>query len=342
MTTQLDGQLGLKKESTFGTGVTPDEFYEFNTELFDADLTYAQGNGLRVGQRMNYGDRRVLVKTEVTGSFEMDLLSKNNGKAIEAAFGGTGTSNVVTGSAYQQNFTPTTTDSLSSYTIQKGAPPVGGGSVLAQTFVGCVCTGFTITGGNSTIPTISFDWVGKDLVTATGLATAAYHTNVFPMSFAGGAIGLGGTLTVPTTTAIGTGPTATVNVTEFSLTYSNGIDAAGFNFGGNGKLSRKPVLGRRTATGSLTIEYADNTLRDLWLAGTSLPLLITYTSTVAITGAVYPQFSIAIPAIKLNGALPMVTNSAEPITISIDFEVVDDRTAAHPIYVSIVTAETSI
>jgi hypothetical protein len=342
MTTQLDGQLGFKVESTFGTGVVVDSFPEFNSAPFKANPVFVQGQGLRVGQRFNYGDRRVLVKKDVSGEFELDLLTKGNGKLIQAALGGTGTSTLIAGTAYQQLFTPTTTDYLSSYTIQGGVVPEGGGAVQPHTFVGCLFTGFEITGGNASVPTIKFNWIGKDLVTATALATAAYPTGVEVLSFTGGSIGLGGTLTVPTTTALGTGTTATANIVDFSFSYDNALDSGGFNFGGGGLLSRRPALGRRTGSGKMTIEYTDNVLRDAWLAGTSLPLTVRYASTTLISGSSYPTFQLSIPAIKLNGELPAVTNSATPVQVSIDFEVVDDRVATHPLYIAIVTSETAI
>jgi len=342
MTTQLDGQLGLKVESFFGTGVTPDYFPEANSVALSAEPTWAQGNGMRVGQRINYGDRRVLVKKSVGGSFELDLFSKGNGKLIQAALGGAGTSTLIAGSAYQQLFTPTTTDYLSSYTIQVGIPPLGGGAVLPHTFVGMLCSGFELTGGNADVGKIKFNWVGKDLVTGTALATASYVSGVEELSFVGGTVGLGGTMTVPTTTALSSGTTATVNVVDINLTYDNGLDTGGFNFGGGGLLSRKPALGRRMISGSMTVEYTDNTLRDAWLAGTSLPLSIKYASPTVISGSSYPTVEFDMPAIKLNSEIPEVTASGDVITTSIDFEVVDDRVAAHPFYVAIVTAETTI
>lgn len=342
MTTQLDGQVGFKKEVTFGTGVTVDSFLEPNSEDLKCDITWSQGNGMRVGQRTSYGDRRVMTKKSVMGSIETDLFSKGLGKLIEAVLGGTGTSTVIAGSAYQQLFTPTTTDYLNSYTIQKGVPPLGGGAVLPHTFTGMVCTGFELTAANGEVGKIKFNWVGKDMATATALATASYASSVVPLSFVGGSVGIGGTMTVPTTTALAVGVTASANVTDVNLNYDNGVDDGGFNFGGAGLRSRKPALGRRVIGGTLTVEYTDNTLRDAYLAGTSLPLTITYADTTLISGSSYPTIQFAAPAIKLNGDVPAISATGEVTTVEVEFEVVDDRVAAHPFYVAIVTAETAI
>lgn len=343
MTTQLDAQIGYKKETTFGTPVTVDTFVEFIAEDLDYNVEWAQGAGMRVGQRLDYSDRRVKVKEDASGSFTVELQTKGLGKLIEAALGGTGTSTQIAASAaYQQLFTPTTTDYLSSYTIQKGIPPLGGGSTNPMTFDGMVCSGFELTGNNG-IPTLKFNWIGRSLATGTSLATASYASGVKELAFVHGSVTIGGTVTVPTTTALGSSDaTTSANVPDFNLTYNNGLDPNGFNYGGAGKRVRKPALGKRKVEGSLTVEYDSNTLRDAWLAGTDLGLVMTFTdASVAIAGSNYPTFQITIPVIKLNGELPKV-NGGDVVRQTVPFEGSDGRSATHPFYVAIVTAETAI
>lgn len=342
MTTQWDAQIMYKKETTYTTPVTPDVAVEFIAEDLDQTITWAQGASLRVGQRTDYSDRRVKVKEESGGSFTIELMSKGNGKLVEAALGGTGTSTLIAGSAYQQLFTPTTTDYLSSYTIQKGVPPLGGGATNPMTFDGMVCSGFELAGVQAGIPTLKFNWMGRSLVTATALATASYPSSNEEMSFIHGAVTIGGTITVPTTTVLGSSNAATsANVRDFTLTYDNGLDTNGFNFGGAGKRSRRPALGKRKITGSLTVEYDSNTLRDAWIAGTELGLVLTFQTTTLISGSSYPTFQITIPVIKLDGELPKV-NGGDVVTQTVPFTVLDGRSATHPFYVAIVTAETAI
>jgi len=342
MTTQLDAPIGFKKESTFCTGVTPDTFVEFTTESLTWVPTFAQGAGMRVGQRVDYSDRRVLVKEEVAGSFTVEAQTKGLGKLFEAAFGGTGTSTLISGSSYQQLFTPTTTDYLDSYTIQKGVPPLGGGASEPVTFTGMVCSGFEFSASNAGIPTLTVNWMGKDKTTGTALATASYASGVQELSFIHGAITVGGSVTVPTTTALASGGTAAANIREFSLTYESGLDAEGFNFGSAGKRSRKQALGKRIITGSLVAEYDSNTLRDAWLNQTDIAIVMTFATTTAISGSNYPTLQITIPVVRFEGDIPQVSGDGSVVTQSIDFTGLDGRTAAHPIYVAIVTAETAI
>jgi len=341
MPTQLDAQIGYKKESVFGTGVVVDAFAEFVEEDLTWIPTFVQGAGMRVGQRLDFADRRVEGKREVGGSFTVEGQTRGLGKLFEAAFGGAGTSTLVAGSAYQQLFTPTANDFLESYTIQKGVPPLGAGATSPHTFTGMVCSGFELTAPNAGIPTIKFNWMGRNITTATALATASYPASVEELSFIHGAITIGGTVTVPTTTALASGGTATVNVRDASLTWDNGLDSDGFNLGSAGVRSRKPALGKRSLTGSLTVEYDSNTLRDAYLNQTNLAVVLTFTTTTLISGSSFPALQITIPVVRLEGDIPQVAGGGV-VTQTISFTALDGRVAAHPVYVAIVTAETAI
>jgi hypothetical protein len=339
MGTQLDAQIGLKKESVYDTAVVVDAFYEYTDESLTWMPEYSQGAGMRTGRRLDRADRDVLVKEEVGGSFTVEGQTKGLGKLFEAALG-TATSTLIAGSSYQQLFTPTQ-GVLPSYTIQKGIPPIGGGVANPHTFTGMVCSGFELSADNASIPTIAFNWMGKSILTATALATASYPTAVEEFSFVHGTIRLGGAVTVPTTTALASGGTATANVRSASLSYDNGLDSEGFNFGAAGKRSRKQEIGKAVVSGSLTVEYDSNTLRDAWLAGTQLALVLTFATTTAISGGNFPTLQITIPSIKLRGDIPQ-SNGGDVVTQQIDFTAFDGGVAAQPVYVAIVTAETAI
>lgn len=340
MTTQLDAQIGLKKESSYGTAVTPDAFLEFVDEDLAWMPTFGQGSGMRVSKRVDASTRRVLLKEECGGSFTVEAVTKGLGKLFEAALG-TGTSTQASGDAYQQLFTPATSDKLPSYTIQKGLPPLGGGTTLPLTFAGMICSGFEFNAGNAEIPTLKLNWVGKAVESSTSLATASYLTGVLPFSFVHAAITIGGTVTVPTTTALATGGTAVSNVRDFALTYDNGLDTNGHNLGSAGKRSRAQLLGLRSITGTITAEFDAATLQAAYLAQTDLAIVFTLTGTTAITGAYYPALQFTIPIVRLEGELPKA-NAGDTITQSIGFTGLDGGVATHPLYVAIVTAETAI
>lgn len=340
MTTQLDASINLKEETTFGTGVTPDSAYAYIEEDFQFNQTFAQGVGHRAGARFPAAADRVLTRQEAAGSLTVEATTKGLGKLFRAAVGG-GVSNLISGSAYQQLFQPTAGDYLPSYTIQKGIPLLGGGAVQPHTFTGMVCSGFELTAPNNGIPTIKFNWVGKDMVTATALASLTYPSGASLFSNVFGSIQMGsGALTPPTTTALASGGTATVNVRDAQLTFDNALDSEGFNYGAAGKRSRKPVVGWGALTGSLTVEFDSAATRDWYLNQTNLHLVLTFALTTAISGSNYPTLQIAIPNIRLEGEIPNSTFDG-PVTQSVGFTVLDNRTDS-PFYVAIVTAETAI
>lgn len=341
MTTQIDSSITVKKETVFGTPVTVDTSYSVLAEDLTYIPTYVQGAGKRYGSRVAAAASRVLGKEEVGGSFTVEADTKGLGKLFEAAIG-VGTSTLISGTSYQQLFTPLVDDFLPSYTIQKGVPPIGGGVSSPHTFAGMVCSGFEMAADNAGIPTIKFNWVGKSLATGTAFVAPSYLSGQSLFSFVNGSVRIGGAVTVPSTTVLASGGTAAANVRSFDLNYENGLDTEGFNFGATGQRSRKPVIGERMITGNLEVEYDSNTLRDAYIAQTDLALVLTFATTTAISGANFPTLQITIPDIRLEGGVPNGNLDGSPIVQSIDFTTLDGRVAAHPFYLAIVTPETAI
>lgn len=340
MSTSLDASISLKKETTYGTPVTPDVAYEFTEESFDYVPTFTDGVGFRARSRVRASRSRVLTKEETSGAFTVEATSKGLGKLFEAALG-TGTSTLISGTSYQQLFTPIADDYLPSYTIQKSVPLIGG-SVSPQTYAGMVCSGFELSAPLEGIPTIQFSFMGKSMTTATAFAALNYPASPVLFSFVNGAITVGGAPTVPSTTALAAGGTTVANIREITVSYDNALDGGGFTLGGAGQRGRKPVVGRRVVSGSLTAEYTNDVLRDAWKAQTDLAIVLTFQTATAISGANFPTLQVTIPVVRLDGEMPKATVDGSPATQSISFTGLDGEVAAHPIYVAIVTAETAI
>lgn len=340
MTTQLDSQLMLGDESTYGTPVTPDVALEFLASSFGWQPEFSQGEGLRTGRIMDRADRRGLSSEVSGGSFDVEPKSKGLLTLFEAALG-TGAVTQITGAAYQGLFTPKTSDYLKSYTIQTGTPLIGG-ATSPVTYAGSMCQGFELAVSNREAPKLTFEWLCKSLSTATALAVASYPTADVPFKWPHFSAGIGGTLVVPTATALSSGSTAVANVREFNLSWSNGLDTEGFNAGSSGQRSRAQLLGKRVGTGTIVAEFDNTTYRDAYLNQTSLPLTVKFALPTAIAGSNYPTLEIAIPCVKLEGELAKPTDDGAPITASLDFTILDGAVAASPIYVAIVTAETAI
>lgn len=342
MTTQLDASIGLGKESTYGTAVIVDRFYEFTDEKFEWKPTFVQGQGLRVGARLARNDRRKLGKQEASGEIGIEAVSKGLGRIFEAVLGNSVSTQIAAGPGYQQNHTLTTSDPLPSYTVQKGTPTIGGGATQALTFSGAVCSSVELSCSVGDIVKIKSMWTARDVVSNIAYAAPSYPAAPELFTFVDGAITLGGTLTQPTTTTLASGGTAVANITDVSLTIDNKLDDGGFTLGSGGKKGRKPVVGLAEVKGKITAEYSDNTLRDAYLAQTGLALVLTFQSSVAISAGVFPTLQVVIPLIKLEGDIPNA-NGGKPIMQSIDFTALDPAQAGvNPLTVIYRTSDTAI
>ncbi|WP_160665336.1 phage tail tube protein [Pseudarthrobacter sp. ATCC 49987] len=342
MTTQLDCSIGLKKETTYGTAVTVDRFPEFVDESLAWNPTFVQGAGMRVGSRLARSRRRVLAKQSAGGDINVELVSKGLGVFLEALFG-SAVSTAVPAQAgvFQQLYTPTTTDPLNSYTIQKGIPTLGGGAVTPMTFLGAVCTSGEFSASNADIVKLKTSWEAKEVKTDTPYAAPSYVIGEELFHFAQGAITIGGSQTPPTASALATGGTVAATIEDFTVSFDNKIDDGGFNLGAGGKRGRRPVVGMADAKGKVTAEYSDTVLRDAYLNQTPLALTLTFTAATTIGTSAKPVLQIHLPDIRLEGELPK-SGGGSVIKQSIDFTVLDGLVAGAPICVALVTTDTAI
>jgi hypothetical protein len=337
----LDASIGIGVESTYGTAVTVDRFYEFTDETIKWKPTFVQGQGLRVGTRLARNDRRKLGKQEAGGDINLEAVSKGLGRILAAVFGSTTSTQIAAGPGYQQVHTLATSGPMQSYTIQKGTPRIGGAGTDALTFTGAVCSAVTLSCAVGDIVKIKSTWSARDVSPIPAYAAPSYPTTPELFTFVDGAITVGGTVTMPTATTLASGGTVVANITECDLTIDNKIDDGGFTLGAGGKKYRAPVLGLAEAKGKLTAEYSDTALRDAYLQQQGLAVVLTFQSSVAITAGVFPTLQIVLPMVKLEGDVP-VSNGGKPILLSIDYTVLDPAVSGQsPIYVIYRTSDTA-
>ena len=304
MTTFLDAQFGMKKETTYGTPVVVDRFYMFTDASHADGKTVVQGSGLKPGARVAQSDRRTIPFRSAAGSLAIEVPTKGLGVALEACMG-SGTSTLVSAGLYQQVFA--FADAMPSYTFQYGV--YDGTNVAAYTYAGCQVGSWALNCPEGNIVNMTLNWVGKSLATATALATASYPASSSLFTFAHAAFYVGGTLTAATgtTLASATGSALAV-VKSFGLNVDNALKE-GPQVGGLPTI-RKPGL--RAITGTVNVEYEGATFRDAIIADTPLVLLVTLTNGTDVV-------QVVIPEVRLNGNLP-TSNGAERVTHDLAFE----------------------
>src|SRR5215472_18922059 len=146
----LSGQVGAKNESTYGTPVTVDHFYEFLSENFQFNPTWLDGMGLKAGQAYNRSARTVVSQSDVNGDLTMEHTIGSAANAVadsmgfwwKFALGSTVTTpTLVLGTAYKQNHT-NGSKAGQFITVQVGRPQISGVTVNPHTYSGVKITGW--------------------------------------------------------------------------------------------------------------------------------------------------------------------------------------------------------
>ena len=335
MATFQDCTIGFGTESTYGTGVTPTRWLEFLDESLDYNKNIIQGEGLRGGSRVLRSGRRIVSSSDGGGDFSVEVASKGMGLFLSYCLG-VGTSTLVSGTTYQQNFTLTDQINLPTFTLQKGLPRVDG-TIDPYTFTGCAVASWELTFGNDAILQMSTTIDARDVTTATGYAAVSYAAGANVFAFKDASI-FTGTFTAPTTTVLASAATPLASVRSGSLSVDNHLTNDRYNFGSAGKKGRQPV-GMREITGSLEVEYADATFRDAILNDTEMTLVLTYTGAALSAGT--ETFQVAIPSLRFSGNLPSA-NGGDLITHPLEFRVFDNAVAAQPLWVSMRTSDSAL
>lgn len=343
MATVLDSSIGLKAESTYGTGVTVDQFIEFVSESLNWRNEYVQSAGQRVGARVDRSAGRVLSKVSAGGTIVTEAWTKGLGRIIAAALGASTSTETADTGVYLQVHTPLKNAPHPSYTIQKGIAPTGGGSVQPYTFHGAQCEQLEIDFSNSEIVKLSTEWNAVEVDTGTAYASPSYPASNDLLGFVHGGIYLGQTITkATTTTPATTAGSQAANVVGGKITVKNNLDTDGYNLGGAGKRTRRQEVGKLEISGTLEIELTDAVLRDALLNQTRLSLLLEFVHPSQIGASSHPMLQVHIPAIVLEGSLPEASQ-AGPKRVSMSFKGLDLLTAGtEPIYINYLTTDTAI
>lgn len=334
MATTQDCSVGIAKETTYKTYATPTRFFEFTEESLGWEKNVVQGQGLRVGGRVARSGRRVVPTAAGAGDLTIEATSKGMGLLLEGCFG-TGTSTQIgTSSVYQQLFT--LADTLPSFTLEKGIPRVDG-TVDPYTFLGAMVSSFQVDCPNGELVTIQTSWDVGDISVAQTYSSPSYASSPTLFHFAGASI-YSGTLTAPTTSSLASANSELASVRSFSLSVNNNIAADRYNFGGGGRKD-KPTVGLREIAGSVEIEYANTTFRDAVLDEDPLVLVITLEAAALSSGN--ETLQLVLPEVKFDNALVNANGGDIPMQ-SLNFAVLDNLTAAQPIWAVTRTADTAL
>lgn len=284
----IAGQLGIKAESIYGTPVTVDRFYEFNSEGIAVDVADVFSRGIGTG-RFQRSDRFKSYIRGARGPINMDVLTKGFGLWFEHMLG----QNTVTGAGADKTHTCIPDANAlqgKSLTVQVGRPDVNG-TVRAYTYEGGKILDWELACALDEQLKLNVNMDFENVLTATALASASYPSAAEELVFSEGAFTIDGN---------------TQFVKSFNLRGNNALNAERRAIG---NVKREPVANAEAVIdGSLEMEFEDLTRYAAWVAGDVVAdlVLLFESPTVIPTTSTEFALQVTLPAIKYMGETPMV------------------------------------
>jgi hypothetical protein len=336
VTTQLDSFVGMTRETAFGAYMAPSKFLTFTDESLDQKFTWNDATGLRPGRRTTAAFQRTLERIMVDGDVTMEANTAEQGIIWESLLGARADALVAGGTAtYQHLYTPAA-DYLPSYTIQKGIPPLGGGPLIPFTFLGMQCKSLVFDAKIDVPPTIKATFDGQNIypaLTGSGVAaTPVYPTANELLTYVGGSITVGGTVTPPTGTTLATGGTSVAQIVDASVTFDNALDSGGITLGGGGARTRALASLLTKISGTLTAEFRDASFWNAYNGAQRLALVLNFQGSIT-EAALNNYLQIYVPIIVLDGEMPKI-KAGSIVTQSLGFTGLQDTVnSLNPFYV---------
>lgn len=315
----LGSQFGAKKETTWGTAVTVDKFFEYESESLSLDQNYYDGLGLRAARTFAPSNRTKKTTRSAGGDTQVAFPQKLGGFFLDLMVAPTITPVLATGTAYNSTFLIGASVPTKSATLQINKPTTAGVDT-AFTYPGSMLVSATFSMETGGVLMATFTWACKDETTPSttpagaALATATYvaGNDVWPHQ------------EMLVTWAGGSAP-----VTSVSWTWEQPFAAERFFLDGSATRAKPIPNGLATVTGTMASEYFDQTFYTAFRSGTMAQLVCTATGTTAISGAEFPTFTNTFSAVQIRGSSPQV-DGADLLDMSVPFVAKDDGVATAP------------
>lgn len=292
MTTML-ASLGVKKESTYGTPVTVDRFFEFNKESIRSQNGRVESRGIRSGTRTLRSDRFEPVRLGAAGSWEFDVPTKGFAFWLEHMLG-----TVATGSVTDSNYTHTGTEGSllgDFFTLQLNRPFHPSGTAQAFTYHGGKVLSWQLGCDLDGVLVCTLDCDFEDEDTSTGLASVSYPSDFRVFTWAGGAVTVGG---------------MSKEITKFTVGGNNMLNTDR-RFQRASSLKKEPTEdGDRAYTWSFSMDFVDlaeyDRFRASARASTLAAIVGTWDGPIAHGGTTLPRVTATVPAARFDAAFPNI------------------------------------
>lgn len=282
----LQAQLGAADESTYGTRVASDHFYEFSEEGIEFDQSRVEASGLAgsdgAASSVERSDRFALGKKggsgKVTFSPKGDapsgIMSKSFGLWFKHIVGAAPTISTPGGGTLTRDQVFKLGDPFGkSLTVQVGRPDVSG-TIRVHEFEGGKIAAAEFTQDIDQWLGLELDCDFEDQSTSQTLATASYTANREVFHWGQCVFQIGG---------------GAVDILGLKWRVENPMADERYRIGAS-LLKKEPVLnGRRVISGEVELEYGGLTEYNRFINGTVASAIATWTSTTAIEAALFPR-----------------------------------------------------
>lgn len=323
--TGLDSQLGAKKETTYGTRVVPDKFFEFTSESLALNKNFLMSRQLGAGTTFQRSARRTATTRGGGGTISMEATNKGMGFWFDLLHADaiTPVQQAAT-TAYKQTHNIGLTSPTKSATIQVGRPDTGG-TVRPFDYTGCMVTEWGFAWDIADFLTFSVTVDAQDEKTDQTLATRTIPTGLKSFNFTQGSLTIGGV--------------AVADVGGGSLTGGQPLKVDRYFLGATG-LKAKPIQNDfATASGTLNADFTDLTHYNRFTNGTIAAVVLTFEGDTIET--TYKEtIKITMAACGFDGETPNVAGP-DVLTQSIPFVALYDGTNA-PVVIEYTSTDTTV
>jgi hypothetical protein len=343
-----------KRETTFGTWVTPDKWLPVSTfninsarEVLDDSLTGLANRGL-------YGT--VLGGKPVNGNIGLPWHFVNIGSIFRSFMRDCTTTNPYAG-VYDHAMLFDDTQGLLGLSVQAQHKYVAGaGDNLAINILSAVCGSMKIAMATKERVLLDGAFEAKDEAKAAGtwdwsggaspaeIATPAYSAVLGHFMFYHAAVVIGGTPAISGGKISVGGGTTYSKINTLDISIDNGLDAEGFGL--TTDPTRQEIWpGDRKITADFEISWTNlsTTFYDAWRAKTQMALLVDLVSATTIASTYKYEAHIAIPGLVLDPAtLPDIVGTKEKRKQSVSGRAQVDATTAKDFGIWIRTSEATL
>ena len=286
---------GTITAASYATITTPSRFFEFNKSGLKLDMNRMESAGLRAATLVQRSDRWAIDRTGASGAIELEVQSKGFGFWLKYLLGIVATTGP-TDSAFTHTGTIGTVTGKSA-TIQVGKPSTPAQFVHPFTYPGAKITSWSLKCSVKGIAILTITIDAQDEVTTVALAAASYPASTELLTFAGGAVTIGGT--------------SWDVVTDITISCDMGLNADR-RYQRSSTLQKEPIQEKfRNITFELAgdfdgLQTAYNRMASTSTAGAIASIVASWTGKSLIGVSTFPSLTATMANARFDGDSPTV------------------------------------